>query len=255
MTCPAGINVQGYVALTSSGKFNEAYNLITERNPFPSVCGRVCHHPCEGVCNRGEVDEPVAINNLKRYNADWVRQKRQEEGYKAEKAAIDPAKPKIAIVGGGPSGLTCARDLILDGYPVTVFEAQDKLGGAMRWGIPKFRLPEEMLDWDIQNIIDLGVEVKTQSALGRDYSIKSLKDEGYKAVYLGMGLPKARKLNIKGADADGVLWGMDFLTDVNMGKAPKLGKKVVVIGGGNVAIDAAMTAKLSGCGRYYCSIA
>ncbi len=246
ITCPAGINVQGYVALTSNGKFNEAYSLITERNPFPSVCGRVCHHPCESRCNRGEIDEPVAINNLKRYNADWVRQKRKEEGFKVEKAAIDPAKPKIAIIGGGPSGLTCARDLILDGYPVTVFEAQAKLGGAMRWGIPKYRLPDEMLDWDIQNIIDLGIEVKLQTALGREFSINSLKDEGYKSIYLGVGLPNARKLDIKGTEAEGVLWGMDFLTDVNMGKSPKVGKKVVVIGGGNVAIDAAMTAKRQG---------
>ncbi len=246
LTCPTGINVQGYVALTGSGKFEEAYKLITERNPFPSVCGRVCHHPCESKCNRGEFDEPVAINNLKRFNAQWVKNKRKADGYTPVKAEIDPKKPKIAIVGGGPSGLTCARDLILAGYPVTVFEAEEKLGGAMRFGIPKYRLMEEYLDWDIQNIIDLGVEVKNKTRLGKDFTIKSLKESGYKAVYLGIGLPVARRVPFKGAEQEGVLWGMDFLSQVAKGMKPKLGKKVVVVGGGNVAIDVAMTAKREG---------
>ncbi len=242
LTCPTGINVQGYVALVGDGKFQEAYDLITERNPFPSVCGRVCHHPCEGECNRGEIDEPVAINNLKRFVSDWVRNKKSEEGFEAEKPAMDPGKPKIAIVGGGPSGLTAAKDLVLDGYPVTVFEAEEKLGGEMRYGIPRYRLPEEMLDWDIKNIIDLGIEVKTKTALGKDFTIKSLRDDGYKSIYIGTGLPMARRVDFKGADLEGVLWGIEFLNDVAKGKKVELGKKVVVIGGGNVAIDVAMTA-------------
>ncbi len=246
LTCPTGINVQGYVALTGDGKFEEAYKLITERNPFPSVCGRVCHHPCEEKCNRGEIDEPVAINNIKRFASEWVKKKRDKEGYLPEKPAIDPSKPKIAIVGGGPSGLTCARDLILDGYQVSLFEAEEKLGGAMRFGIPKYRLMEEYLDWDIKNIVDLGLDVKTGKRLGKDFTIKSLKENGYKAVYLGIGLPVARKVPFKGADLNGVLWGMDFLSSVSKGDKPKLGKKVVVIGGGNVAVDVAMTAKREG---------
>ncbi len=251
LTCPTGINVQGYVALVGDGKFEEAYDLITERNPFPSVCGRVCHHPCESKCNRGEIDEPVAINNIKRFTADWVRKNRKESGYKIEKAEIDSNKPGIAVVGGGPSGLTCARDLVLAGYPVTIFEAEEKLGGAMRFGIPKYRLPEEMLDWDIQNIIDLGIEVKTGTALGKDFTINSLKKDGFGAVYLGVGLPKARRINFTGSDLDGVLWGIEFLTEVSKGRAPKIGKKVVVIGGGNVAIDVAMTAKRQGAEKVY----
>ncbi|MBN2039754.1 MAG: FAD-dependent oxidoreductase [Spirochaetes bacterium] len=245
ITCPAGINVQGYVALTSAGKFDKAYNLITERNPFPSVCGRVCHHPCESQCNRGDFDEPVAINNIKRFNADWVRNKRKEEGYKAEKAAIDPDKPKIAVVGGGPSGLTCAKDLILSGYPVTIFESEDKLGGAIRYSIPRYRMPEDILDWDIQNIIDLGIEVKTGKALGKDFTIKSLKDEGYKAVYVAIGAWKGWTLGIPGEDYEGIVDAIDFLKDVNKKPADTdslKGKKVGVVGGGNVAMDAARTA-------------
>lgn len=246
MTCPTNINVQGYVALVAKKKFEEAYNLILERNPLPSICGRVCHHPCEGECNRGEIDEPVAINNIKRFVADYVKKNRAETGYRVEKAEIDPEKPKIAVIGGGPSGLTCARDLILDGFPVTIFEAEEKLGGAMRFGIPRYRLPEENLDWDIQNIVDLGIDVKTKTRLGEDFTIKSLKDEGYKAVYLGVGLPQSRKIPFEGADQNGVIWGLDFLRDVSYGNNPKVGKKVVVIGGGNVAIDVAMTAKRQG---------
>ena len=246
MTCPTNINVQGYIALAGDGKFEDAYNLIIERNPFPSVCGRVCHHPCEVECNRGDIDQPVAINNIKRFSADWVRKNRAETGTKVEKVEIDSSKPKIAVVGGGPSGLVCAQDLILDGYAVTLFEADEKLGGAMRFGIPKYRLPIEMLDWDIQNIVDLGIKVKNNTALGKDFTLNSLKKDGYGAVYLGVGLPKARRVDFKGADLDGVLWGIEFLNDVSKDKAPALGKKVVVIGGGNVAIDVAMTAKREG---------
>ncbi len=246
MTCPSNVNIQGYVALVSAGKFEEAYNLITERNPLPSICGRVCHHPCEGECNRKDIDEPVAINNIKRFVADKVRTERAESGYKAEKAAINPERPKIAVVGGGPSGLTCARDLVLTGYPVTLFEAEKKLGGAMRFGIPKYRLPEEYLDWDIQKIIDLGIEVQTEKKLGRDFTLDSLKKDGFKAVYLGLGLPLSRRVPFKGVDQKGVIWGVDFLRDVSYDSNPKVGKKVVVIGGGNVAIDVAMTAKRQG---------
>ncbi len=246
MTCPSNVNIQGYVALVSDGKFEEAYNLIMERNPLPSICGRVCHHPCEGECNRKDIDEAVAINNIKRFVADKVRSDRAESGYTVEKAEINPEKPEVAIVGGGPSGLACARDLILMGYPVTILEAEDKLGGAMRYGIPQYRLPEDYLDWDIRNIIDLGIEVRTGKKLGRDFTIDSLKKDGYKYIYLAVGLPLSRRVPFKGADNKGVIWGLDFLRDVNFGKDTKIGRNVVVIGGGNVAIDVAMTAKRQG---------
>jgi heterodisulfide reductase subunit A-like polyferredoxin len=246
ITCPTNINIQGYVSLVAAGKFEEAYNLILERNPLPSICGRVCHHPCEEKCNREEIDEAVAINNLKRFAAEKVRQMRKKSGIKVEKAEINPEKPKIAVIGGGPSGLTCARELILQGYTVTIFEAEEKLGGAMRYGIPKYRLPDEYLDWDIQNIIDLGIKVKTGMKLGRDFTIKSLKQEGFKSIYICIGLPLSRKVPFKGADLSGVLWGLDFLRDVNLGANIHVGKKVIVIGGGNVAIDVAMTAKRQG---------
>jgi len=246
MTCPTNVNIQGYVALVSQKKFEEAYDLILERNPLPSICGRVCHHPCEGKCNRDEVDEPVAINNIKRFVADYVHHIREEFEYKVEEAAIDPDKPRIAIIGSGPSGLTCARDLILDGYSATIFEAEEKLGGAMRFGIPDYRLPEEKLDWDIKNIIDLGIDVKNRCQLGKDFTIKSLKEDGYGAVYIGVGLPLSRRVPFKGAELDGVLWGLDFLRDVNSGKNVTIGKSIVVIGGGNVAIDVAMTARRQG---------
>ncbi|MDY6933699.1 MAG: FAD-dependent oxidoreductase [Spirochaetota bacterium] len=246
MTCPANTNVQGYIALVAKEKFEEAYNVIIDRNPLPSICGRVCHHPCEGECNRGQIDEPVAINNIKRFVANRVREDRKASDIKVERAEIDLNRSKTAVIGGGPSGLTCARDLIQDGYPVTIFEAEDKLGGAMRYGIPDYRLPKEYLDWDIQNIIDLGIDVKTGERLGKDFTIESLKDKGYKAVYIGVGLPCARRIPFKGSDQNGVIWGIDFLKEVNLGKNPRIGKDVVVIGGGNVAIDVAMTAKRQG---------
>ncbi|MDY6967872.1 MAG: FAD-dependent oxidoreductase [Spirochaetota bacterium] len=242
LTCPTNVNIQGYVALASKGKFEESYNVITERNPFPSICGRVCHHPCESKCNRGEIDEPVAINNIKRFVSDKVRSLRMESEIAIEKIEIDPEKQKVAVVGGGPSGLTCARDLILDGYPVTIFEAEDKLGGAMRFGIPDYRLPKEYLDWDIKNITDLGIEVKTGVKLGKDFTIRSIQDDGFKSIYIGVGLPLSRNAPFKGSDLDGVKLGLDFLKDVNLGNDTKIGKKTIVIGGGNVAIDVAMTA-------------
>ena len=255
MTCPAHVNCQGYVALVGDGRFAEAYELIRDRNPFPAACGRVCHHPCESQCNRQELDQPVAVNNLKRFSADWVAKKRAqgEDVAPPPKGEIDPDKAKIAVIGGGPSGLTAARDLALKGYPVTLFEAHDKLGGTMLLGIPDYRLPEEMLQRDIDDVLASGFEVKTGTALGRDFTLDSLKQEGYKAAYVAIGCTKPAELtrstdgsDMKGTDLDGVLLGIDFLRDVNLGHGAKLSGKVVVIGGGNVAIDVAMTAKRQG---------
>jgi len=255
LTCPAHVNCQGYIALIGEGRFAEAYELIRERNPFPAACGRICHHPCEAECNRRELDEPVAVNHLKRFAADWVAEKRAagEEVAPPPKGEVDPEKPRVAVIGGGPAGLTAARDLALRGYPVTLFEAHEKLGGTMLLGVPGYRLPDEMLQRDIADIVASGFEVKTGTALGRDFTLQGLKEEGYGAVFLGIGCVRPATLTrstdgtpLKGTNLEGVLLGLDFLRHVKLGQGPKLTGKVVVIGGGNVAIDVAMTARRQG---------
>lgn len=255
MTCPAHVNCQGYVALVGDGRFAEAYNLIRDRNPFPAACGRICHHPCEQKCNRQELDESVAVNNLKRFSTDWVWNKRAEGEDPAPppKGEIDPNKGRVAVVGGGPAGLTTARDLALRGYPVTLFEAHEKLGGTMLLGVPGYRLPDEMLQRDIADILASGFDVKMGMKLGQDFTLDSLKQDGYQAAFLGIGCtrpaPLARSTDgseMKGTDLGRVLLGLDFLRDVKLGQDPELNGKVVVIGGGNVAIDVAMTARRQG---------
>jgi len=255
LACPAHVNCQGYVALIGDGRFAEAYELIRERNPFPAACGRICHHPCEGECNRKQLDEAVAVNPLKRFAADWVTSRRAEGEDVAPppKGEIDPTKARVAVIGGGPAGLTAARDLALKGYPVTLFEAHEKLGGTMLLGVPSYRLPEELLDRDIADILASGFEVKTGVALGRDFSLQSLKQEGYQAVFLSVGCTRPALLarstdgsEMKGTDLENVLLGLDFLRDVKLGQGPQLSGKVVVIGGGNVAVDVAMTARRQG---------
>ncbi len=255
LTCPAHVNCQGYAALIGDGRFAEAYDLIRQRNPLPSVCGRICHHPCEAQCNRRELDAPVAINNLKRFVTDWVAEKRAtgEDPAPPVVGEIDQTKGRVAVIGGGPAGLTAARDLTLAGYPVTLFEAEDSLGGAMLLGIPDYRLPGEFLRRDIDDMVASGFEVRTGAALGRDYTLDSLNRDGYKAAFLGIGCSRPAELArstdgspMQGTDLDGVLLGLDFLRDVNLGKNPRLGGRVVVIGGGNVAIDVAMTARRQG---------
>ena len=257
LTCPTGTNVQGYVALVAEGRFEEAMELIRERNPFPSICGRVCHHPCESECNRKDIDEAVAINPIKRFVSDYVFEQRKNgiECAPPKKGEIDPdkAEDRIAIIGGGPAGLTAARDLALNGYPVTLFDEHTKLGGTMLRGIPRYRLPAEKLERDIEEIVASGFDVKLESALGKDFTFDTLKEEGYKAVFLSIGCTDAARLafntegdQLKGRDLENVLYGMDFLGDVTDGKDLKLSGKCVVIGGGNVAIDVAMTAKRQG---------
>ena len=240
ITCPAEINVQGYVQLIKAGKYAEAVKLIMERLPLPGVLGRVCPHPCESKCRRAEMDEAVAICNLKRFAADQV-----------DLASISPPlveakSEKVAIIGSGPAGLACAYHLALKGYRPTIFEALPKPGGMLRVGIPDYRLPKDVLDKEIDNILRLGVELKTNTALGRDFTLDGLQTEGYKAVFLGIGCHVGKPLGIENEDAEGVIQGVEFLRRQNLGEPLTVGKRLAVIGGGNVAIDVACTARRLG---------
>jgi heterodisulfide reductase subunit A-like polyferredoxin len=240
LTCPAEINVQGYVQLIKMGKYEEAVKLIMERLPLPGVLGRVCPHPCETKCRRAELDEPVAICNLKRFAADQV-----------DLGSISPPlaeakSDQIAIIGSGPAGLACAYHLALRGYRPTIFEALPRAGGMLRVGIPDYRLPKDVLDREIDHILRLGVELKTNVGLGRDFTLDELFDQGHQAVFLGIGCHVGKPLGIPGEEAEGVLQGVEFLRRQNLGEPLTVGKKLAVIGGGNVAIDVACTARRLG---------
>ena len=238
--CPAELNIWRYVQLTAVGRFEEALKVIRETTPFAGVLGYVCTRPCEASCERGNVDVPVAIRSIKAFLADYEL----KEGRKKARAVRKTKKDKVAIVGAGPAGLSCAYDLVRKGYPVTVFEASSKAGGLMRWAIPDFRLPRNIVDNEISYIEELGVEIKTNTA------VKSLDDlfrQGYKAVYLATGCPVNIRLGIPNEDAEGIVYVLDFLKKVSSGIDVKLaGKRVAVIGGGNAAIDAARVAKRQG---------
>jgi len=240
VTCPAEIQVQGYVQLIKAGKPAEALKLIMERLPLPGVLGRVCPHPCEDKCRRKELDQPVAICSLKRFAADTV----QVEDIPLPQA--EPRGEKVAIVGSGPAGMTCAYHLALRGYRSTVFEALPKAGGMLRVGIPDYRLPKNILDQEIDNILRLGVELKTNTAMGRDFTLDDLTKQGYKAVFLGVGCHVGSKMNVPREDAEGVIQGVDFLRRHALGEPQPVGKKLAVIGGGNVAMDVACTARRLG---------
>jgi formate dehydrogenase major subunit len=236
-TCPAGVDVQGYIALMSMGQFKEAVKLIKEVNPLPIVCGRVCVRECEAACRRNLVDDRVGIDYLKRYASDID--------------IDDPWKPeipvrngkKVAVVGGGPAGLTCAYYLTRKGYAVTVFERSAHLGGMLRYGIPEYRLPKEMLDREIKWITDLGVDVKTNTTMGTDFTLDSLKAEGFDATFFAIGAQKAKTMGLAGEEqTPGVIPGADFLYRLQTEDTPKIYGSVVVVGGGNTAIDAARSA-------------
>ncbi len=235
IACPAHINVQGYVALIGAGKYKEAIELIYKNLPLPGVLGRVCPHPCEKVCRRAEKEEPISICKLKRFAADQI-------DYSSLKIPeIQPKEEKVAIIGSGPAGLSAAYYLALEGYKPTIFESAPVMGGWLRVGIPEYRLPRDVLENEINHILSLGVEAKTESALGKDFSIDDLKSQGFKAVYLGVGCQKGARLNIANEDAEGVVQGVDFLRDSAMGAKVEGVNRAAVIGGGNVAIDAART--------------
>lgn len=237
ITCPAGINVQGYIQLIGQGKYNEAVQLIMERLPLPGVLGRVCPHPCESECRRLEVDESLSIRELKRFAADHVN---LEDLPVPE---IDDRPEKVAVIGSGPAGLSVAYYLRLRGYQVSIFEALPVLGGMLRVGIPDYRLPPDVLDREIDHILRLGIEVQTGKRLHTDFTLADLEKQGFKAIFLGIGAHRGMKLNIPGEEEiEGVLDAVDFLRQVNMGKGEIPGRRVVIIGGGNVAIDAARTA-------------
>jgi heterodisulfide reductase subunit A-like polyferredoxin len=247
-TCPAGVNVQGYIALIAKGKFLEALDLIREKMPFAGVCGRICHHPCEDNCNRTKIDDAVSIRNLKRFAADYEKQL-LENGKPVDRSSMSVQKSekqdkseKIAIVGGGPAGLTCAYDLAQKGYQTTIFEAGNQLGGMMRTGIPDYRLPHDYLDYEISLLLKAGIEVRKEQAYGKDFDLDDLRREGYKSVFFATGAQNPKKISLEGGDLEGVIYGIPFLKQVNKGKTTHLGKNVIVIGGGNVAIDTARTA-------------
>ncbi len=240
-TCPAGTNVQGYVALVKSGKYTEAVKLIMERLPLPGTLGRVCPAPCEKVCRRNDVDTPVAIRELKRFAADQV----DLSGLPLPEITDRPEK--IAIVGSGPAGLSTAYYLRLKGYQVTIFEALDQLGGMLRVGIPDYRLPSDILDTEINYLLKHGIETKTNVRFGSDLSLKNLRDDGFSSIFLSIGAHNSIWMKIPGEDeADNVIDAVGFLREVNLGKRDIPGNEVIIIGGGNVAIDAARVVKRLG---------
>ncbi|MGD2187203.1 MAG: NAD(P)-binding protein, partial [Desulfobacterales bacterium] len=239
--CPAGTNVQGYIQLIGQGKYPEAIQLIMERLPLPGVLGRVCPHPCEAKCRRAEIDAPVAIRELKRFVADQVDLKRLTP------PEITDRPQKIAVVGSGPAGLTVAYYLRLKGYQVTIFEALTELGGMLRVGIPDYRLPPDILTKEIDHILQLGIETRTGLRFGSDFSLKDLEQEGFSAIFLAVGAHRSAGLGISGErNAGGVIDALEFLRNVNLDDRTPPGNHVVVIGGGNVAIDAARAAKRLG---------
>ncbi len=251
LACPAGVNAQGYVALIAQRKFKEAYELVRERLPFPGVCGRVCHHPCETECNRGDYEAPVAIRALKRFAADHVYDKGLEYAVLpgrlgGDAPAVTERAEQVAVIGSGPAGLTCALDLRALGYRVTMFEAADKAGGMMRTGIPDYRLPPATLEREVRDVIDTGVELRTGAPVRGREELDALLGSGFSAAFLAFGCQQSRTLEVDGMDLDGVIHGIEFLRDVNEGRIPKLGGRVVVIGGGNVAVDVAMAARRAG---------
>jgi len=236
--CPAGIDIPGYLRLIAQGKLDDAYALIRGKVLFPGILGRVCTHPCEGVCRRGDVfNQPIAICALKRYVADNV-DKVSEQMSNIE----NDTGHKIAIVGAGPAGLTTAFYLKKKGHQVTVFEERPEPGGMMLFGIPDYRLPRQVVEKEIKQILDIGIELHTEKKLGRDFTFDTLKADGYETVFLAVGAQLSRKIDLVGADLDDVFWGVDFLGEVNEGRKISLKDKVLVVGGGNVAVDVALTA-------------
>jgi NADPH-dependent glutamate synthase beta subunit-like oxidoreductase len=242
MACPAGTNAGRYVSLIAEGRFEEAYRYAREPNPMASICGRVCAHPCETACRRGEIDKPISIRALKRFLTErYGPESRHPLEMRRAPAVKMPFR--VAIVGSGPVGLSAAHDLALLGYPVTIFEAAAVAGGMLSLGIPEYRLPRSVVEAQVREILETGdVTLKTNHAAGRVFSIRELREQGFDAVVLAVGAHRSRDLSIPGVDLDGVHKGIDFLLNANLGYRFTIGKRVVVIGGGNVAMDVARSA-------------
>lgn len=245
MACPVHTEAGRYVNLIAQGRFAEAYRVARAPNPFASICGRICAAPCETACRRGKLDQPIAIRALKRFVTERFGVESMIDVLKLQAALKPRILPKdkwVAVIGSGPAGMSCAHDLALAGYQVTVFEAQNVPGGMLRLGIPEYRLPHELIRLEINAILSLGIDLKLGKALGRDFTLRDLRENGYAAVFLGIGAHKSRSLNVPGHDADGVINAVDFLLNINLGYKVELGERIVVIGGGNVAFDVARTA-------------
>lgn len=241
--CPAHIGVQGYIKLASQGKYKEALELIKYENPLPAVCGRICNRRCEDACTRGDVDEPIAIDEIKKFIA---QQELDPQNRIIPKKRHNYSDKKVAIIGAGPAGLSCAYYLALDGYSITVFEKEQKLGGMLTMGIPAFRLEKDVVQAEIDIIKAMGVEFKTGVEVGKDVTLEELRAQGYKAFYMAIGAQGGRKVGIEGEDSQGVMSGIEFLRMINQDENKKVQGKVVVVGGGNVAIDVSRTAVRAG---------
>jgi NADPH-dependent glutamate synthase beta subunit-like oxidoreductase/Pyruvate/2-oxoacid:ferredoxin oxidoreductase delta subunit len=248
--CPIGTDIRGWITTiaqaeaygrTDEDALNLAWQKITDVNPFPAVCGRVCPYPCEAACNRGSKDGPVAINALERYVGDFGIAK----GWKLAKLSEERHREKIAIIGSGPAGLSCAYQLGRRGYPVTVLEAFSQPGGMLRYGIPEYRLPREILDAEMQRILDLGVELRCSFIIGKDISLDQLRKD-YRAIFVGIGAHKGLRLGVPGEDAGNVFTGAEFLNRINSGDKIEVGGKVIVVGGGDTAVDAARVCRRLG---------
>ena len=237
--CPAQINIPAYIDAIKRGEYEEAVRVLKERNPLILVCGRICPHPCEDWCRRGESgkDDSVAINMLKRFVADWE----MNSGRRIEVSQAPDTGKRVAVIGSGPAGLSCAYFLRRLGHEVTIFESMPGLGGMLRYGIPEYRLPKKTLDWEIQGILDMGVEVRRNVRFGEDFDMEFLLASGFEAAFLAAGAWLSSKMRCEGEDMDGVWGGIDFLRMRDLGITVDVGKKVVVVGGGNTAIDAART--------------
>ena len=240
--CPAHVPVQGYIRLATEGRYSEALELIKKEIPFPAVCGRICNKKCEDACTRGEIDAPVAIDEIKKFIAEQELSRDTRFVPKMLNQIGKPYPEKIAVIGAGPAGLSCAYYLAVKGYPVTVFEKEKVLGGMLTLGIPSFRLEKEVINAEIDVLRELGVCFRTGVEIGKDVSLDDLRADGYRAFYLAIGASQGAKLNIPGENLNGSMSGVEFLKKVNQGERPELGAEVAVIGGGNVAMDVARAA-------------